>query len=207
MLSGFSGELSPESRELLTIGQKNCERLIRMINEILDIAKIEAGKIKLKLESINPCIPVEDAVGAVASFAAQHGIKLVFQRGQTFPPAVLDKDRIEQVVINLLSNAIKFSPAKGEVHLRLACDGGFFQCSVVDQGCGIAEADLPRVFGKFQQVGDSTRMGGTGLGLAIAKGLIGEHNGRIWVESEPERGSCFTFRIPLGGPERKPDST
>ena len=206
VLSGFAGEVSAEMRELLAIGQKNCERLIRLVNEMLDIAKIEAGKVKLKLESMDPSIPVEDAVRAVASFAGQHGVKVVMEGQDGLPSAVLDKDRIEQVVINLLSNAIKFSPDNGEVRVRVACDGFWFQCSVIDQGCGIAEPDLPKVFGKFQQVGDSWRMGGSGLGLAIAKGLIGEHSGKIWVESQVGRGSCFSFRIPLGGQERKAES-
>lgn len=203
VLSGFAGEVSAEMRELLAIGQKNCERLIRLVNEILDIAKIEAGKVELKLEPMDPSIPVEDAVRAVAAFASQHGVKVVMDRQDGLPSAMLDKDRIEQVVINLLSNAIKFSPDNAEVRVRIACDGPWFQCSVIDQGCGIAEPDLPKVFGKFQQVGDSWRMGGSGLGLAIAKGLIGEHGGKIWVESEVGRGSCFSFRIPLSGQERK----
>jgi signal transduction histidine kinase len=207
VLSGFAGEVSAETRELLAIGQKNCERLIRLVNEILDIAKIEAGKIKLKLESLDPSIPVEDAVRAVASFARQRGVKVVMDRQDGLPPAVLDKDRIEQVVINLLSNAIKFSPDNGEVRVHVACDGPWFQCSVLDQGCGIAEPDQPKVFGKFQQVGDSPRGGGSGLGLAIAKGLVGEHGGKIWVESQVGRGSCFSFHIPLSGPERKPESS
>ena len=207
VLSGFAGEVSADIRELLAIGQKNCERLIRLVNEILDIAKIEAGMIKLKFESIDPFIPVEDGVRAVASFAGQHGVKVVMDHPVGLPAAVLDKDRIEQVVINLLSNAIKFSPDNGEVRVRVACDGPWFQCSVVDQGCGIAEPDLPKVFGKFQQVGDSPRMGGSGLGLAIAKGLVVEHGGKIWVESQVGRGSCFSFRIPLSGPERKPESS
>jgi signal transduction histidine kinase len=207
VLSGFAGDVAKETRELLSIGQKNCERLIRLVNEILDIAKIEAGKIKLKLESSDPSVPVEDAVRAVASFAGQHGVKVVMERPDSVPPAMLDKDRIEQVVINLLSNAIKFSPDNGTVRVRISCEGPWFQCSVIDQGCGIAEPDLPKVFGKFQQVGDSPRMGGSGLGLAIARGLVGEHGGRIWVESQLGCGSCFSFRIPLNGPERKPEST
>ena len=106
VLSGFAGDIAKETRELLSIGQKNCERLIRLINEILDIAKIEAGKIKLRLETTDPSIPVEDAVHAVASFAGQHGVKVEMERPDSLPPAILDKDRIEQVVINLLSNAI-----------------------------------------------------------------------------------------------------
>ena len=207
VLSGFAGEIAAETRELLAIGQKNCERLIRLVNEILDIAKIEAGKIKLNLESIDPSIPVEDAVRAMASFAGQHGARLVFDPPPALPRAILDKDRIEQVVVNLLSNAIKFSPDNGEVRVRIACDGSWFQCSVFDQGCGIAEYNLCKVFGKFQQVGDAPRMGGSGLGLAISKGLIDEHGGKIWVQSEVGRGSCFSFRIPLNGPERKPEPT
>ena len=207
VLSGFAGDVAQETRELLSIGQKNCERLIRLVNEILDIAKIEAGQIKLRLESLDPSIPVEDAVRAVASFAGQHGVKVVMERPDSLPPALLDKDRIEQVVINLLSNAIKFSPDHGVVRVRIGCDGPWFQCSVIDQGRGIAEPDLAKVFGKFQQVGESPRMGGSGLGLAIAKGLVGEHGGRIWVESQLGCGSCFSFRVPLSGPERKPEPT
>jgi signal transduction histidine kinase len=206
VLSGFAGEANPEVRELLQIGQKNCERLIRLVNEILDIAKIEAGQIKLNLEPTDPFIPVDDAVRAVRSFANQHGVKLTIDHPETLPSAILDKDRIQQVVINLLSNAIKFSPQNGEVRVCIRCDGPWWECSVIDQGCGIAEADLARVFEKFQQVGDSPRMGGTGLGLAIARGLVGEHSGRISVESQVGRGSCFSFRVPLAGPDRKAES-
>jgi len=112
------------------------------------------------------------------------------------PAVEVDKDRIEQVVTNLLSNAIKFSPTRGEVRVELAVGDGWIECAVVDQGAGIAEENLERVFGKFQQVGETRRQGGTGLGLAIAQALVNEHRGKIWAESQLNQGSRFIFRLP-----------
>ncbi len=198
VLSGFAGEISPESRELLEIAHNSCDRLIRLINDILDLSKIEAGQVSLKKAPLDLRETVERSIRSVKSYADQFGVKLVWQSPETLPAIEADKDRIEQIITNLLSNAIKFSPENGEVRAELRVDGEWVYCSVTDHGCGIAEQDLPKVFGRFQQVGESRRKGGTGLGLAIAQGLVNEHGGSIWVESRVNEGSCFSFKLPIG---------
>ncbi len=197
VLSGFAGQICPETQELMEIAHKSCDRLIRLINDILDLAKIEAGQVKLKKTLLDLTDPVERSIRGVKSYADQVAVKIVFQRPDAVPAVNADKDRIEQVVTNLLSNAIKFSPENGQITVDLCTGGAWIECSVRDQGCGIAEQDLEKVFGKFQQVGDSPRKGGTGLGLAIAQGLVQEHGGKIWVESKVNEGSRFVFRLPV----------
>jgi signal transduction histidine kinase len=196
ILSGFAGEISAETQELLEIAQNSCDRLIRLINGILDLAKIEAGQIKLHPVPLNMAEVAERSIRSVKSLADRSEVTLKLEQPTELPPVEADKDRIEQVVTNLLSNAIKFSPPRGEVRVELKLENGWLKCSVIDQGCGIPPEDLERVFGKFQQVGDTRRKGGTGLGLAITQALILEHKGRIWVESKLNEGSQFIFVLP-----------
>jgi len=196
ILSGFAGEISAETQELLEIAQNSCDRLIRLINGILDLAKIEAGQIKLHPVPLDMGEVAEHAIRSVKQLADRSEVNLKLEKAEGLPPVEADKDRIEQVVTNLLSNAIKFSPEKGEVRVELSVEDIWVRCAVVDQGTGIKPEDLDRVFGKFQQVGDSRRKGGTGLGLAITQALVHEHKGRIWVESKPGEGSRFIFVLP-----------
>jgi len=196
VLSGFAGEISTDTQELLEIAKKSCDRLIRLINDILDLSKIEARQIKLRLAQMDVTEAVERSIRGVKPLADQSEVILELQRVEVLPLVEADKDRIEQVVTNLLSNAIKFSPPKGTVLVRLSAVDAWVECTVSDEGCGIAPEDLPRIFGKFQQVGDSRQKGGTGLGLAIAQALVHEHKGKIWVESELKKGTRFTFRLP-----------
>lgn len=196
ILSGFAGEVSTGTQELLEIAQKGCDRLIRLINDILDLAKIEAGQLRLKLVRMDLTEAVERSIRGVKSLADQSEVALRLVRSEDLPVVEADKDRMEQVITNLLSNAIKYSPPKGEVVVELCALDNWLQCSVCDQGCGIPESDLHRVFGKFQQVADAPRKHGTGLGLAISQALVLEHDGRIWVESRVNEGSRFIFRLP-----------
>lgn len=195
ILSGFAGEITADSQELLEIAQKSCDRLVRLINDILDLAKIEAGQVKLNLASLDLGDIVEHAVRGVKALADQGEVRLQIARGPNLPQVEADKDRIEQVVTNLLSNAIKFAPARSDVTVDLRGEDGWVLCSVIDQGAGIAADDLAKVFGKFQQVG-TKKKGGTGLGLAITQALVNEHHGKIWVESQPGQGTRFIFRLP-----------
>jgi signal transduction histidine kinase len=116
-----------------------------------------------------------------------------------------ESDRIEQVVTNLVVNVMKFSPTRGEVCLELSANETWVSCSVSDQGCGIQEADLDRIFGKFQQASSPQRGGGTGLGLAITHALVAEHGGKIWAESQVGQGSRFVFCLPRAARPNKPD--
>ncbi len=195
ILSGFAGDITADSQELLEIAQKSCDRLIRLINDILDLSKIEAGQVKLNLARMDMLDIVHRSVRGVKQLADQAEVELKIEHSNGLPQVEVDKDRIEQVVTNLLSNAIKFAPSKSTVRVELAPIEGWLQCSVIDQGCGISEKDLPKGFGKFQQVGEK-RKGGTGLGLAITQALVQEHHGKIWVESEINVGTRFIFRLP-----------
>ena len=200
ILSGFAGETSPEMQELLEIAQKSCDRLVRLVNDILDLSKIEAGQLKLNLERLDVTEIAVRAICAVKPLADKTDVRLRVDRPLPLPIVEADPDRIEQAITNLLSNAVKFSPPKAEVVVELSSDNLWVQCAVCDQGAGIAEKDLHRIFGKFQQLSEGRRKGGTGLGLAITRGLIDEHRGSIWVESRVGEGSRFIFRLPIAAP-------
>jgi PAS domain S-box-containing protein len=202
ILSGLAGPVSADTQELLEISKKSCDRLIRMVNEILDISKIEAGQIKLDLVPADLTDSVERSIRGVRGLADRAKISLRLVKPELLPQVEVDRDRIEQVVTNLLSNAIKFSPPQGEVRVELGADNGWVTCAVVDQGVGISEEDLPKVFGKFQQVGDQ-RKGGTGLGLAITQAFVNEHRGKIWAESQVGQGSRFIFALRAAAPPGK----
>ncbi len=200
ILSGFAGETSPEMQELLEIAQKSCDRLVRLVNDILDLSKIEAGQLKLNLERLDVTEIAVRAICAVKPLADKTGVRLRVDRPLPLPIVEADPDRIEQAITNLVSNAVKFSPPNAEVVVELSSDNLWVQCAVCDQGVGIAEKDLHRIFGKFQQLSEGRRRGGTGLGLAITRGLIDEHRGSIWVESRVGEGSRFIFRLPIAAP-------
>jgi len=204
ILSGFAGETSPEMQELLEIAQKSCDRLVRLVNDILDLSKIEAGQLKLNLERLDVTEIAVRAICAVKPLADKNDVRLRVDRPLPLPIVEADPDRIEQAITNLLSNAVKFSPSKSEVVVELSSDNLWVQCAVCDQGAGIAEKDLHRIFGKFQQLSEGRRKGGTGLGLAITRGLIDEHRGSIWVESRVGQGSRFIFRLPIAAPPSPP---
>jgi PAS domain S-box-containing protein len=200
ILSGATGEISGDTQELLEIARKGCDRLVRLINDILDLAKIEAGQITLKPVPMDLTEAVERSLNCVRPLAEADQVALRLRRPEYLPLAHVDRDRIEQVITNLLSNAIKFSPPKGEVCAELSCDEESVRCTVIDHGCGIPEAELERIFDKFHQVTEMRRKGGTGLGLAIARALVHEHRGEIWAESKLNEGARFTFRLPRASP-------
>jgi PAS domain S-box-containing protein len=197
ILGGGLGEVSPEAHELLEVARSASDRMIRLINNILDLSKIEAGQIKLRLELVDLAVVVERSLRTLNPLAAQAGITLKPSFPSELPSVEADRDRIEQIITNLVSNAIKFSPAQGQVEISLSADDQWVRCSVSDQGCGIAEKDLNRIFGKFQQAGLPQRGAGTGLGLAITHALVTEHKGQIWVDSQVGKGSSFVFCLPV----------
>jgi signal transduction histidine kinase len=197
ILSGYAGDMSPEMQELLEIAQKSCDRLVRLVNDVLDLSKIESGQLKLNLERADLTDIAVRAVCAVKPLADKTEVTLRIERPQPLPMVEVDHDRMEQVITNLLSNAVKFSPPKAEVTVILSADGQHVRCAVQDRGVGIPEKDLHRVFGRFQQLSEGRRRGGTGLGLAISRGLVEEHHGSIWVESTEGAGSRFIFRLPV----------
>jgi len=195
---GRAGEMSPRAQQLVKVARSESERLIRLINDILDIKKVESGKLELELQQIDVSDLIKQTAEALSDFAGQAGVKLSLQL-DTSGEIYGDRDRLEQVLYNLLANAIKFSPAGGEVMVRVEkTSSGAWRISVKDHGPGIAESEMPKLFGLFQQLdpSDSRRKGGTGLGLAICKALVEKHNGSIGVESKVGYGSTFWFEIP-----------
>ncbi len=182
------------------------ERLTKLIDDVLDLAKIEAGKFTWNMTSVSVPDVIERAIAATASLFEAKKLDLVPLIEPNLPTVHGDQDRLIQVVINLISNAIKFTDA-GSVFCSARLRGNDMVVSVVDSGIGIAPADQPKVFEKFKQVGDTLtdKPKGTGLGLPICKEIVEYHGGHIWVESEPGKGSTFSFTLPLVGPAAQLD--
>ncbi len=174
------------------------ERLTTLINDLLDLAKIEAGKIDWKIEKVNPNEVLEHALSSTAVLFEQKKLRLSKHIPKKLGFIKADKDRIIQVVINLISNAVKFTE-KGWVKVSAVQENENLLVRVQDSGKGIAFSDLPKVFEKFKQVGDNMtdKPDGTGLGLPICKEIIDFHKGEIWVESEEGKGSTFSFLLPM----------
>ena len=186
--------------ENLGIIVEESERLTTLINDTLDLAKIEAGRMEWRREPVNVAEVIDRATAATASLLAGPGPEMVVAVEPGLPLPIGDRDRLIQVVINLISNAVKFTPA-GSITCAARFDGtgGVVVVSVADTGVGIAAEDHARVFEQFGQAGDTLtdKPRGTGLGLAICREIVEHHGGRIWLESEVERGSTFAFTLPI----------
>ena len=199
LLTGGAVGVFPErARGLLDIAKNNCERLVRLINDILDIEKVESGNMRFEMRSQQLLPLVEQAIRDTQSYADEHQVRLVLRSADADAMVTIDADRIMQVILNLLSNAAKFSPAGSEVEVSLIPLASGIRLSVRDQGKGIAAEFRSRIFQKFSQ-GDSSdtrQKGGTGLGLSISKAIIDKHYGRIDFNSTPGQGSEFYFDLP-----------
>jgi signal transduction histidine kinase/DNA-binding response OmpR family regulator len=174
------------------------ERLTHLINDVLDLAKMEAGKISWNMQSVSISEIVKHAISATSALFEQKGLKILMDVDEILPDIAGDRDRLIQVVINLISNAVKFTE-KGFVICSAKLINGEIRVSITDSGIGISEEDQPKVFEKFKQVGDALtdRPTGSGLGLPICKEIIEHHRGRLWVESKLGAGSTFSFALPL----------
>jgi signal transduction histidine kinase len=202
---GALGSLPPEALEMVVIGRVSCDRLVRLVNDLLDVEKLKAGRLDLVHREVAPRTLLRTAFEGMSPLAAERGISLEEQLDDALPAVVVDPDRVVQVLTNLLSNAIKFSPAGGRVAAGIEqFDGNQLRFSVSDQGPGIDESQLGLLFRRFQQLdaADAREKGGTGLGLAISKALVELQGGQIGVESEPGRGSRFWFTLPSVPPRR-----
>jgi signal transduction histidine kinase/DNA-binding response OmpR family regulator len=198
LILGKAEALSAIERELLDISLKNTDRLIRLINDILDISRLEFGKIDLTFASIAPAPVVEEAVAGLRAYAAGRDIAIGCEIEPDLADIAGDRDRLIQVFTNLISNAVKFSPAGGRVLVRAtrALDG--LAIAIRDWGVGISAIDHKRLFQRFHRINPGTcQEPGTGLGLAISKAIIDRHGGRITVESREHEGSTFTVLLPL----------
>ena len=192
--------INEKQRELLGICMASVDRLINQINDILDFSKIEGSKLPLNFETVDPDEMVRNVFEHLSPLARKKSIDLVFRPAGELPPIMADGRRIAQVLTNLVGNALKFSPEKTAVDVSTSVEGDEILFVVADEGPGIADEDLPKLFQKFQQVDSShtRKVGGTGLGLFISRGIVEGHGGRIYVESGGGRpGSRFCFRLPL----------
>jgi PAS domain S-box-containing protein len=190
---------SPEAREMIGIALNSSERLVRLINDILDLKKIEAGKLELHLEEVDLNELLGKAVAAMDGMARQVSVSLLIDAAVSLSIKV-DYDRITQVLTNLISNAIKYSPENACINITAElARKGRVRISVTDEGAGIPEESLGLLFNKFQQIdsSDTRPKEGTGLGLALCKAIVEEHSGEIGVHSSPGSGSTFWFEVPL----------
>jgi signal transduction histidine kinase len=200
ILDGIYGEVPEEIRDVVEEIRNSGDHLLGLINDVLDISKIEAGRMELRLteNAVGDCI--ETVVSRMTSLAKEKGLELRTETEDGLPVGTFDLQRITQVLQNLVGNAIKFTK-EGKVEIEVHTDNEHFVFCVSDTGVGIPESDLESIFSEFEQVDSSVtrETQGSGLGLAIAKRIVDMHGGRLWVESEVGAGSTFRFTLPIKG--------
>ncbi len=218
LLSGRCGEKTPASEKFLSMAKQNVARLSGIINDLLDISKIEAGKMDFHFKPVDIHTIIDYVKSALSGLAKEKSLNIETLETENLPEILADSQRLEQVLTNLLSNAIKFTPEGKRITIKSelknsaeikypSCftdelkklNGDYIVVSVEDEGIGIQENDLLHVFDKFAQIENSLsrKVGGSGLGLPIAKQLLEAHNGSIWCESELNKGSKFYFALPV----------
>jgi signal transduction histidine kinase len=192
------GELNEKQDEYLKDIHASGQHLLSLINDILDLSKIEAGRMELELTDVYLAATLENALTLVRERAGRRGIGLHIAVDERLGQIKADERKIRQVVLNLLSNAIKFTPEGGRIEVQAKPVNDTVEVSVTDNGVGIAPEDQEAIFEEFRQVGTADKkVEGTGLGLALSRKFIELHGGRIWVKSQVRTGSTFTFSIPV----------
>jgi signal transduction histidine kinase len=198
LAGGVAGALPDQARMLIGIAKDSCERLVRLVSDILDAEKFESGHVQFELKpmAIKPLL--QQALRANEGFAAQHHVQLVLDAPDESLLADVDGDRFIQVVTNLLSNAVKFSPEHAVVKVRLRGKDGKVRVEVRDEGPGIPYDFRDRIFQKFSQAdgSDARQKGGTGLGLSITRAIVQRLGGQLDFESEPGAGTTFFLELP-----------
>ena len=202
------GKVNEQQKEFLTIANTNVDRLTRLIVDLLDLSKIEAGKIEIKKTSIDIKSLIRKLASSFELKVEQKKLELRVNLPEEEIDIYADEHRITQVFSNLVDNAIKFTK-EGCIEISVREEGSEFECSVADTGTGISRKNIAKIFDKFTQLGRKPGPGekGTGLGLAISRRIVELHRGRMWVESQPGRGSRFYFSLPKSSSqEKKKDS-
>lgn len=199
LLLGAAGAVNENQHRFLSVIKSNADRLSVLVNDLLDISRIESGRVKLDLKPISVEGAIEQSLVALRGKIEEKGVQLnmLIPEGEELPEVLGDRDRVIQVLTNLVSNAYQYTPAGGSITINVHRTDGFVQIDVADTGIGIAPENQSKVFGRFFRADDPTvqEFPGTGLGLAIVKSLVEMHEGRIWLASEPNRGTTFSFTL------------
>jgi len=198
MLLMLDDEERETREEFLNYIIEECDRLVRMINNILDVSKIESGKMEWYFDSVNLTEVIHNSVNIVRNMAQNKGLSIEINISEELPSVWGDRDKLVQVMINLLDNAVKFTK-EGRIVVGAELVDNQVKLYVSDTGIGIAAENQEFIFGKFNQVGDilTNKPQGSGLGLSICREIVNYHGGRIWVESEVGVGSTFYFTLPI----------
>jgi PAS domain S-box-containing protein len=199
LLRGAGGAISEDARDLVEIALRNLDRLIRLVDDLLDLSRIESGRVEMEMTPVSLQDAVGRAIGAVEAFAHERDVTIEVGDSEAGVFVLADADRLQQVIVNLASNAVKFSPAGGRVELRWWSQSEYAVLEISDQGPGIPTHQLEEIFDKFRQLEQAAtrRAGGAGLGLAISRNLVDQMGGSLWAESEKGRGSRFFLRLRL----------
>ena len=195
--SGMAGELSEKQREYVDDIRSSGHHLLSLINDVLDIAKVEAGRYELDVSRFPLSESIFESVRIMRDRALDAGVDIQVSLDANLGEIEADERKVRQIVLNLLSNAVKFTPTGGHVTVGASAIDGSFQVSIRDTGIGIAPDDQERIFDEFQRTDRTRSAEGTGLGLALARRFVELHGGRIWVESALGRGSTFRFTLPV----------
>jgi two-component system, NtrC family, sensor histidine kinase KinB len=196
LLEEVVGPLTPKQVELLLAARQDADRILAMINDLLDLTRIEQGRVKLDLQPVPVGELLEDAVARMQPQAEDAGLDLETNIAAPDSVVMIDRDRIGHVFDNLIVNAIHHTPRGGSIRVAARPEGASVRVDVSDTGKGIAKEHLPRLFEKFYRIPGESRTGGVGLGLAIVREIITAHNGRIDVASRPGKGTTFTVTLP-----------
>ena len=195
---GTAGKLNKDQKEFLDIAKRNVDRLTRLINDVLELQRLEAGKLYFNVAPNDTNGAVNEVCDMMATMFKDKALAIELRLDRKLPPVAFDKDKIIQVLMNLINNALKFTE-KGGITITTQRESNTVMVSVRDTGPGIRPADIPRLFKRFEQLdtGTERKPGGTGLGLAISKEIIELHGGKIWVESVFGEGTTFSFNLPI----------
>lgn len=201
LVKGLAGDLTDMQRSFLKVIRSNVNRMDTMVQELLDLSRIESGRLRLEIGQMALREAIEEAVRAVRQEIEAKRQTLEVEMAEPLPPVLADRNRVVQILTHLLSNACKYTPEEGRIRVTVRPDGGFVACSVADTGIGIAPEERERLFTKFfrSQHPLVRSVPGTDLGLVITRSLVELQGGRIGVESEPGKGSTFTFTLPVAG--------
>jgi signal transduction histidine kinase len=206
LMSGRLGEIPEKVKERLEKINKHSDSLVELINDLLDISRIESGRVEMKFEKVNIKTLIENVRDLLMPQMKEKNLAFVVDAAEALPTVIADEKQLERVFINLLSNAVKYTP-KGTVTLRASFNDKEVLIEIEDTGTGMRQEDLPKLFTEFYRVENEMNQNikGTGLGLALVRNIINVHHGRIWVTSELNVGTTMHFTIPLEPPKQEPE--